>query len=155
HLNRASIPPAVLASSGIRFALQCQLAATQFFSGLLDAYLAARTSLKEKTVKDYRDGVERHLKPWLDLRLADISGEMVEMRHRSLQESIAAGGRYSGKAVANNIFKTLGSLWTFVAERESSLPPNPTRRLRRQWFKVFRRESLVKADDLPQFYRAV
>ena len=40
-------------------------------------------------------------------------------------------------------------------EREPNLPPNPVTRLRRQWFPVHRRERLVRADDLPKFYRAV
>jgi integrase len=121
----------------------------------LDAYLAARKTLKEKTAHDYRVGVQRYLAPWLDLAMKDITGEMVELRHRSLQAEIAERGRYAGKGSANNAMRALGTLWTFVAEREPDLPANPVRRLRRQWFPIHRRERLVKADDLPRFYKAV
>jgi integrase len=123
--------------------------------GALDGYLAARKSLKPKSAKDYRVGVERYLEPWLDLPLRDITGDMVEARHRSLQAEIAERGRYAGKGTANNALKTLGTLWMFAAEREPNLPQNPVTRLRRQWFPVHRRERLVKADDLPKFYQAV
>jgi integrase len=43
-----------------------------------------------------------------------------------------------------------------VAEKpDTNLPVNPTRALRRHWFRVRRRERLVKADELPAFYAAV
>jgi len=51
--------------------------------------------------------------------------------------------------------RALRVLWNFVAERVPDLPPNPVRRLRRQWFAVPRRERLVRADELPAFYAAV
>jgi integrase len=121
----------------------------------LDAYLDARKSLKAKTARDYRTGVERYLAPWLDLALKDITGEMIELRHRSLQVEIAERGRYGGKGAANNAIRALGTLWKFAEEREPDLPKNPVKRMERQWFPIHSRERLVKSDNLPAFYRAV
>ena len=51
--------------------------------------------------------------------------------------------------------RALRLLYNFAAERDPSLPPNPVRRLKRQWFHVPRREGLVRAQDLAKFYAAV
>jgi integrase len=121
----------------------------------LDAYLAARPGLRPKSATDYRGSIERYLAPWLDLRLREITAEMVEARHRSLQIEIAAGGQYTGMATANTAMQILRVLWNFATEREPNLPPNPVARLKRQWFPVHRRERLVKADELPAFYKGI
>lgn len=130
----------------------------------LDAYLEARHDLREKSRKDYKASVERHLAPWLDLPLRGITGDMVEERHRAIQSEIAgrqqagkpAGGiRVTGEATANGAFRAFRALWNFAAERDPELAPNPVRRLKRQWFAVERRERLVRTDELPAFYAAV
>jgi integrase len=118
-------------------------------------YLAARHALKPKSAHDFRAVIERYLGDWLDKRLADITGEMVEMRHRSIKNAVAAAGRGAGGATANAALKNLGSIWSFAAERDAGLPANPVTRLRRQWFPIRRRERIVRADDLPKFYAAV
>ena len=118
-------------------------------------YLAARKDLRPKSVEDYRGSIERHLAAWLDRPLREITPEMVEARHRAIAAEVLAGRRYSGEASANGAMRALRVLWNFAMEREPNLPPNPVTRLRRQWFPVHRRERLVRADDLPNFYRAV
>jgi integrase len=120
-----------------------------------EAYLAARKDLRPKSVKDYRTWIERYLAAWLDRPLREITPEMVEARHRSLQAEVKAGGQYEGNATANETMRTLRMLWNFAMEREPGLPQNPVGRLRRQWFPVHRRERLVRADDLPAFYAGV
>jgi integrase len=60
----------------------------------------------------------------------------------------------SGHAVADGTMRTLRLLWNHAADKHPGIGPNPVK-LKRQWFKVKRRERLVKADDLPRFYRAV
>jgi integrase len=123
--------------------------------GTLDDYLAARKTLREKSVKDYRAVIERYLASWLDRSLREITPEMVEARHRSLQTEVAAGGRYTGNATANATMQALRVLWNFAMEREPGLPPNPVSRLKRQWFPVHRRERCIRTEDLPKFYAAV
>src|SRR5262249_44999227 len=104
---------------------------TASLRGCLNAYLASRAStLKEKTARDLRTGIERHLESWLDSPLRDITGDMVEMRHRSLREEIAARGRYAGKGTANAVFSNFGALWAYAAERDPDLGANPVQRLR-------------------------
>jgi integrase len=122
----------------------------------LDAYLAARKDLKPKSVGDYRAVVERHLASWLDLPLREISPEMVESRHREIKCAIERrGGTATGAAAANAVFRTFRLLWNYGQELDPELPPNPTRRLRRAWYKVAPRTRMVMPEDLARFYAAV
>ena len=121
----------------------------------LTDYLAARKDLRPKSVEDYRAIIERYLAAWLDRPLREITPEMVEARHRAIAAEVLVDGRYSGEASANGAMRALRLLWNFAKEREPNLPENPVARLRRQWFPVSRRERMVRADDLPRFYRAV
>lgn len=121
----------------------------------LDTYLAARKDLSPASVKAYRSGVEQYLAAWLNLHLRDITSEMVEDRHRSIAADISKGERYKGTTTANLAMRALRVLWNFAAERTPDLPPNPVRRLRRQWFAEPRRERVVSADQMPKFYEAV
>ena len=77
---------------------------------------------------------------------------MVEQRHRVIQAAVASE-RNNGNATANQAMVTLRTLWNFAAGTKP-LPSNPVTRLRRQWFTVARRTGMVKADDMPAFYRA-
>src|SRR6516165_8039927 len=75
-------------------------------------------------------------------------------RHRALFEAAREREPRSGHAVANGAMRVLRLLWNFAADKAPSLGPNPVR-LRKAWFKVARRERLVKADDLKKFHDAV
>jgi integrase len=125
----------------------------------LDDYLAARKTLRPKSVLGYTKALQR-LGPWLEKPLCTITPAMVEARHRELPQEIAAasGGRYQGQAMANVALKVLSTLWNFAKRRDPDLPANPVRmRLsdERQWFPIARRERMVKEPDLPQFYAAL
>ena len=72
---------------------------------------------------------------------------MVEERHRAIAKEI-------GTATANLIMRVLRIVWNFAADC-TTLPPNPVRRLRRQWYDEPRRERMVQAQELPAFYAAV
>ena len=119
----------------------------------LEAYLLASPDLRQRSAIEYRRAVERHLEPWLDRPLRELTREMVEERHREIAEHVGRGGRYNGKATANGAMRALRVLWNYAAAR-TELPPNPVK-LARQWFDVPRRERLIKADELPAFYAAV
>jgi integrase len=121
----------------------------------LDAYLAARKDLRPASVKAYRISAERYLSAWLDWSLRDITSEMVEERHRAIAAEVGKGERYAGTTTANVAMRTLRVLWNFAADRTPDLPPNPVRRLRRQWYAEPRRERVVRAEELPKFYGAV
>ena len=118
----------------------------------LEAYLLAHPDLSKKTAVEYRRAVERHLEPWLDRPLHEITPDMVEERHKEIAELVRKAGRYNGKATANGAMRALRVLWNYAAKR-TQLPPNPVK-LGRAWFDVPRRTRLIKADELPAFYAA-
>jgi integrase len=121
----------------------------------LDAYLAARKVLRPASVKAYRVSAERYLSAWLDLPLRDITSDMVEDRHRAIVDEVGKGKRYKGTTTANCAMRVLRVLYNFAADRTPDLPPNPVKRLRRQWYAEPRRTRMVKAEELPKFYEAV
>ena len=121
----------------------------------LESYLAARKDLRPASIRAYRISVENYLTNWLDLPLAEITSEAVETRHRAIAAEVERGGNYKGTTTANFAMRALRVLWNFQADRVPSLPPNPVRRLRRQWFSEPRRERYVRPDELPKFYQAI
>lgn len=80
---------------------------------------------------------------------------MVEARHRDIASEIEAASRYNGESTANGVMRTLRLLWNYEADRSPNFPPNPVRRLKRQWYQEHRRERLVRAEELPRFHAAV
>jgi integrase len=129
----------------------------------LEAYFAGRKDLRPKSIKDYRSSVAAHLKDWMDRPVRDITPDMVEQRHTAIADEVKkrsgsgrrGGGPATGAASANAVMRALRAVYNFAAERDSELPPNPTKRMRRQWFPVPHRERIVRSDELPAFYRAV
>ena len=121
----------------------------------LDSYLTNNKRLRPNSIKDYRHSIERHLAGWLNRPLHEIDASAVIERHAAIAAAVKGGGRYDGSATANGVMRCLRSIWNYVAESDPNMPANPTRALRRQWFKVERRERLVTADQLPAFYAAV
>jgi integrase len=121
----------------------------------LENYLAARKDLRPASIRAYKGSVENYLTNWLDLPLQEITSEMVENRHRAIATEIGKNARYKGTTTANFAMRALRVLWNFEADRVPNFPPNPVRRLRRQWYAEPRRERIVRADELPKFYAAV
>jgi integrase len=121
----------------------------------LDSYLGARKGLRPASIKAYRTGLERYLEAWLDWPLRDITSEMVEARHSEIAAEIGKGERYKGTTTANAAMRALRAIWNFAADRTPDLPPNPVRRLRRQWYPEPKRERVVRSEELPKFYQAV
>jgi integrase len=121
---------------------------------VLDQYLAART-LRKPSQYLYTVAVTKYLAPWADLPLSSITADMVEARHRSIAQEVASDGRYNGRTAANVAMRVLRLLWTFAQEREPALGPNPVLRLKRQWHSEPRRKDLVRAEDMPAFYKAI
>jgi integrase len=133
----------------------------------LDGYIAARKDLRPTSIRAYRN-IERTLADWLDTPLRDITADMVEAKHVELAAAIEAAAerrrsveeranarQYSGQSSANMTMRTLRVIYNFVADRVADMPPNPVRRLKRQWYAEPRRTRLVRSEDLPRFYTAV
>lgn len=144
----------------------------------LDDYLAARKTLRQRSGAAYRQTIEGRLADWLTMPIRDITPEMVERRHTSIQAGVAkreearrakaekrAGTqredetaiRRTGHASANGTMVALRVLWNFAAERDPAMAPmqNPVRRLKKAWFEVARRTRCIRPDELPAFYEAV
>jgi integrase len=119
-------------------------------------YLSARKDLRPASIRVYRTCVDRYLKPWLDLPMRSITFVMVEERHRAVAAEVAdeKHGR-KGEFAANLAMRTFRVLWNFAADRVPDLPPNPVRRLRRQWYAEPRRERIVRSAEMPKFFDAV
>jgi integrase len=121
----------------------------------LETYLTARRDLRPASVALYRQVVEKTLSSWLDRPLREIDGDTVEARHRAIAAAISKGGVSDGIVTANVAMRTFRTLYNFASERTPDLPPNPVRRLRRQWFTEPKRERVVPEEKMTEFYNAV
>jgi hypothetical protein len=122
----------------------------------LDAYVAFRKAkIKAATLDGYRRDCKMYLADWLKRPLAEITADMVEKRHARIADDIRAKclpgetSERAGQARANNVMKVFRAVYTHAEERCEDLPPSPIRRLKRSWFKVPRRERVIKFSDLP------
>jgi integrase len=114
----------------------------------LHLYLTARKDLRPRSIEEYRGAIARHLGDWCDRPLRDLTADMIEDRHGAI-------GRSAGPAAANSTMRALRAIWNFAQDRDSTLPANPVRRLKRAWFSTPPRTRMVSGDALPAFYRAV
>ena len=112
----------------------------------LESYLSAHGNLADKSVAGYRRALG-YLADWRDSRLTDITAVMVEQRHKRLGEEY-------GQATANATMRSLRAWFNHAMDKYPEVAANPVR-LRRQWFKIARRERHVKADEMAKFYGAI
>jgi len=124
---------------------------------LLDAfedYLQTRKDLKPSTIHDYRRSINSAFEDWQKKPLIEISKDMVQLRHSDL-------GKRS-KARANNAMRVLRAVFNHaIAKYEDSngktvILSNPVDRLSqtRAWYKVERRQTLIKPHQLADWYKA-
>jgi len=117
-------------------------------------YLMTRKDLKETTIHDYRRSIDGPFKDWQNKPLLDITKDMVELRHRVL-------GKRS-HARANNAMRLLRALFNHVKGKYEDekgnpiIPLNPVDRLSqsRAWYRVERRQTVIKAHQLKDWYEA-
>ena len=130
-----------------------------------NAYVDSRKHLKAKTIQDYRMVIERLEKKtgtplaiadWKNKLLIDITGDMVEKRHRKL-------GEERGEAWANLSMRVLRALFSFAEGKfEDSkgrpiITNNPVKRLSntKAWYTVERRQNIIKTGEFKAWYEAV
>ncbi|SEK98631.1 tyrosine-type recombinase/integrase [Nitrosovibrio tenuis] len=124
-------------------------------SEVFEAYLKARGSLKSRTVYDYKRLMKTYLADWQTKPLVEISKDQIERKHREIGER--------SPAQANLTMRFVRALLNFaIGKYEDSagnpiIANNPTKRLSqtRSWYRVDRRNTVIKAHDLPQWFRAV
>ena len=96
------------------------------------------------------------LRDWQTKPIVDISKDMVAKRHTKLGEN-------HGEAYANLSMRVLRAVMNFAAGQyedikgRTILPDNPVKRLSqtRAWYKNKRRDSVIKAHQLPAWYQSV
>jgi len=125
----------------------------------LDAALAdflnARKNLKPRTVLDYQQTINTYLNDWKKKPLCRITKDMIAKRHALIGER--------SHAQANLAMRYLRALFNFAAGQyenskgESLFPENPVKRLSqtRAWYRIERRQTIIKAHELAPWYAAV
>jgi integrase len=119
-------------------------------------YLNARKSLNPRTIYDYKGVMRNCFKDWQDKALADISKDMIATRHAKIGEN-------SGAAKANLSMRVLSTVFNFaIARYEDSkgtpiISDNPVKRLSqtRAWYRVDRRNTLIKPHELPALFEGL
>lgn len=124
-------------------------------SEVYQAYLKARNSLKPRTIYDYDRFMKTYFEEWNNKPLAEISKDLIEKKHREI------GDR--SEAQANLAMRFMRAIFNFaLGQYEDSsgntiIADNPTKRLSqtRAWYRVERRQTVIKAHDLPVWFKAV
>lgn len=119
-------------------------------------YIKTRKTLKPKTLYDYSRFMEVAFGDWQSKPILSITKDMVVKRHDQLGEN-------SGEAYANSAMRVLRALLNFaVAQYETAdgqpiLSHNPVERLTqtRAWYRVERRQTVIRPHQLAPWYQAV
>lgn len=115
-----------------------------------DGFFAARPHLSPHTVLNYTRTAKLYLKAWRKKPINSITRQMVLKRHQELSAEV-------GKTTANNVMRHLRSVYNFAAATHDEFPPNPVQILTqaRAWHREQRRQTVVTAQDLPMWWKAV
>lgn len=116
-----------------------------------ETYLETRPTMKAHTIRVDRSLINCHLSDWSDKPIQDITRDMIATRHIRIAQS-------SGEVTANNAMRLVRRLYNFAMSlSDGDMLPNPVQRLSdsRQWFKVGRRQTVLKDHELPRWYAAV
>ena len=126
---------------------------------LLDAftaYKAARVNLRPSTLYSYTRFLEAAFEDWKNKPLLELTKDRVEHKHRRL-------GVERGHGYADGAMRFLRAVINFAQYHYEApdgtplLPDNPVRRLSqtRAWYRVRRRTTYVKPDQLKPWFAAV
>lgn len=124
-------------------------------SDVLDDYIKTRVNLKAGTIEDYRRTFRQYLGDWQNKPLIDITKDMVEARFRKIGED--------SPAMANKTMRNFRAVVNYAMLKyentngDSIFRVNPVNRLTqlRAWYRVNRRNTLIKHYDLAPWYQAV
>ena len=119
------------------------------------AYLKARSSLKPRTIYDYDRCMKVYFPEWQNKPLAEISKDLIEHKHREIGER--------SEAQANLSMRFMRALFNFAigqyedAVGNAIITDNPIKRISqtRAWYRVDRRQTVIKGHDLPAWFKAV
>jgi integrase len=120
----------------------------------LDGYFEARRDLKPTTVKDMRVAFNETFSDWLEKPITKLSRDMVEKRHRDF-------GKERSEARANLGMRYLRAVFNFAIDRYNDsegnpiIADNPVSVLKRSWFRVERRRTVIKSHEIQPWWEAV
>lgn len=122
---------------------------------VLEDYIETRVNLKPGTIQDYRQTFKTYLGDWQNKALKEITKDMVEIRFRQIGES--------SPAQANKVMRNFRAVYNYAMVKyedshgESIFRSNPVKRISqlRMWYRVNRRNTLIKHYDLASWYQAV
>jgi len=136
-----------------RAARQGQVTLQNAFEDFLNSRKAGEKPLATKTVYDYRRLMETVFKAWKAKLVTEISKDAVTKKHKQV-------GQDSGPALANLAMRFLRSLLNFCADEyedghgEPLIKKNPVM-LKKKWFPVERRKTIIRTNDLPKWFKTV
>jgi integrase len=115
-----------------------------------EQFFEARNKLSPHTVSNYGRTAKLYLKAWHKKPMNDITRQMVLAKHQEIAKT-------RGEVTANNTMRHLRSVYNFIAATQEDFPPNPVLILSqaRAWYRERRRQTLVTAVDLPNWWKAV
>ena len=119
-------------------------------------YKNEKKNLKPKTLYDYDRIMEAVFKGWQGKQLTQISKEMVAKKYKKLGEG-------NGKAYANLSMRLLRAIFNFArwqyedSQGKPIIFENPVNRISKTggWYKIKRRESIIKPAQLADWYKAM
>jgi integrase len=119
-------------------------------------YLKARKNIKQSTIIDYKEALNNAVPDWWNKPMLSITKDMITKRH-------AKHGSERSQAGANLAMRILRALFNFAMneyEDEKGKPlflENPVKRLShtRAWYRIERRQTMIKQHDLAKWYHAV
>ncbi|MBI3043562.1 MAG: integrase family protein [Betaproteobacteria bacterium] len=125
-------------------------------AALEDAFTAFKKAreqgLAERTIYDYDRYLRVYFPTWRTKAVTDITPGMVSKRHLEIQHK-------HGQAQANAGMRFLRSLLYFCQAEygQDVIPTNPVTVLghKRQWFRELPRQNVIKATELPDWFKAV
>lgn len=124
-------------------------------SEAFQAYLKARGSLKPRTVYDYKRLMKTYLADWQNKPVVEIGKDQIERKHREIGERSPAQANLTMRFVRALLNFAIGQYED--ASGNPIITINPTQRLSqtRSWYRVDRRNTVIKAHDLPLWFKAV
>ena len=111
------------------------------------------SKLRPNTLASYKLAVDRDFKDWKDKSLGEITGLMVQQRHKKLGKD--------SETSANKSMRVLRALYNFARDQyedsdgHSLFPDNPTRKLKRQWNRESRRKGHIAKNQLKNWFEVV
>jgi integrase len=121
---------------------------------VFEGYFEARRDLKPTTVKDMRVAFNETFSDWMEKPITKITRDMVERRHRTF-------GDERSEARANLGMRYLRAVLNFAIDRYKDsegnpiIQDNPVSVLKRSWFRVERRRTVIKPHEIQPWWEAV